>query len=44
LVNAGELALNYQLTVKPQNGIGKLAEVINVYYLNEGVNVETRDD
>ena len=44
LVNAGELALNYQLTVKPQNGIGKLSEVINVYYLNEGVNVETRDD
>lgn len=44
LVNVGELALNYQLSIEPQNGIGKLAEVIDVYYLNEGINVETRDD
>lgn len=44
LVNAGSLALNYQLSIDSQSGIGKLAEVINVYYINDGVNIEKRSD
>lgn len=44
LKNAGDLALNYQLSIDSQNVIGKLAEVINVYYSNEGTNVENRED
>lgn len=44
LKNAGSLALNYKLSIDPQNGIGKLAEVINVYYTSEGVRLDTRDD
>ncbi len=44
LVNAGDLALNYKLSLTPQNGVGKLAEVINVYYAEGGVAVEQRDD
>lgn len=44
LVNAGELALNYKLSLTPQNGVGKLAEVINVYFAEGGVNVEQRSD
>ena len=44
LVNKGNLALNYQLTLTPESGIGKLAEVINVYYSQDGVEVETRED
>lgn len=44
LVNAGELALNYQLTITPTGDVGKLAEVINVFYKNEGVKVENRSD
>lgn len=44
LVNAGDLALNYELTLTPQNGVGKLAEVINVYFAEGGVAVQQRSD
>ena len=44
LVNAGKLALNYKLTLDPQNSVGKLAEVINVYFAEGGVAVEQRSD
>ena len=44
LVNAGDLALNYKLALTPQNGVGKLAEVINVYFAEGGVAVEQRSD
>ena len=44
LVNVGELALNYKLSLTPQNGVGKLAEVINVYFAEGGVAVEQRSD
>lgn len=44
LVNKGDLALNYKLALTPQNGIGKLAEVINVYFAEGGVELDTRED
>ncbi len=44
LVNAGDLALNYKLSLTPQNEVGKLAEVINVYFAEGGVAVEQRSD
>ena len=44
LVNAGALALNYELALTPQNGVGKLAEVINVYFAEGGVPVAQRQD
>lgn len=44
LVNAGDLALNYELTLTPKNGVGKLAEVINVYFAEGAVNLEKRSD
>lgn len=44
LVNAGKLALNYKLSLTPENGVGKLAEVINVYYAEGGVDVKQRSD
>ena len=44
LVNAGSLAINYQLLLTPQTAVGKLAEVINVFYANDGVEVATRAD
>ena len=44
LVNAGDLALNYKLSLTPQNGVGKLAEVINVYYAEGDIPVEQRSD
>lgn len=44
IVNAGSLALNYELSIDPIGEVGKLAEVINVYYANEGVAVEKRAD
>ncbi len=42
--NEGSLALNYQLQITPINGVGKLAEVINVYFANKAVSVEERSD
>ena len=42
--NVGNLALNYQLAIEPQGKVGKLAEVINVYFANEGINIQTRED
>lgn len=44
VVNNGNLALNYDLTLTPQNGVGKLAEVINVYFADSEVEVQTRED
>lgn len=44
IVNAGSLALNYELSIDPIGEVGKLAEVINVYYANEGVAIEKRED
>jgi len=44
IVNKGNLAFNYDLTLTPQNGVGKLAEVINVYFANKEVEVQTRED
>lgn len=44
LVNEGNLALNYQLTLAPQNEVGKLAEVINVHFANEAVALNERED
>ena len=44
LVNVGNLALNYKLTITPQNEVGKLAEVINVYFADEAVEVESAQD
>lgn len=46
LVNVGELAFNYKLSIDPQGSVGKLAEVINVYYANDkdGIAVESRED
>ena len=44
LVNAGKLALNYELSIVPQGEVGKLAEVINVYFAGEGVTLADRSD
>ena len=44
LVNNGNLALNYKLTLTPQGSVGKLAEVINVYFANSAVDVQSRED
>ena len=44
IVNKGNLALNYSLTLTPQNEVGKLAEVINVYFANSEVEVKDRSD
>ncbi len=44
LVNKGNLALNYSLTLAPQNGVGKLAEVINVYFAESEVALQQRSD
>ncbi len=44
IVNNGNLALNYNLTLTPEGEVGKLAEVINVYFANEAVEINTRDD
>ena len=44
LVNAGSLALNYELAITPQGAVGKLAEVINVYFASEAVVLDDRDD
>lgn len=44
LVNKGNLALNYNLALTPTGSVGKLAEVINVFYANDGVKVKDRSD
>ena len=44
LVNNGSLALNYKLTLTPQSGVGKLAEVINVFFADHAVDVQSRED
>lgn len=44
LVNKGNLAMNYKLTLTPQGSVGKLAEVINVFFANKAVDVQSRED
>ena len=44
LVNNGDLAFNYKLNITPQSEVGELAEVINVYFANGGVVLNSRDD
>ncbi|MBQ9768967.1 MAG: hypothetical protein IJW27_02065, partial [Clostridia bacterium] len=44
LVNNGDLAFNYKLNITPQSEVGELAEVINVYFANSGVVLNSRDD
>ncbi len=44
IVNNGSLALNYKLAITPENGVGKLAEVINVYFANSAIPFDDRDD
>jgi len=44
LVNTGSLAMNYKLTLTPQGAVGKLAEVINVYFSNSEVELQERSD
>ncbi len=44
LVNNGNLALNYKLTLESQGGVGKLAEVINVYFAEDEVLLEEHED
>ena len=44
IVNNGNLAMNYKLAIAPQGEVGKLAEVINVYFANEEVDVRNRED
>ncbi len=43
IVNKGSLAFKYQLAITPMGEVGKLAEVINVYYGTDGA-VASRDD
>ena len=44
IVNKGDLAMNYKLTIAPQNEVGKLAEVINVYFADAEVELKDRND
>jgi len=44
LVNAGELALNYDLAIEAQTGVGKLAEVISVYFGEGAIPMNDRAD
>ena len=44
LVNNGSLALNYELAITPEGSVGKLAEVINVYYGEGEVALNDRSD
>ena len=44
LVNKGNLAMNYKLTLTPQGSVGKLAEVINVFFADQAVDVQSRED
>ena len=42
--NEGTLALKYQLTIVPTGEVSKLAEVIDVYYINPAVQLGERAD
>ena len=44
IVNAGSLAFNYKLALTPEGSVGKLAEVINVFVADEGVEFNDRSD
>ncbi len=42
--NEGTLALKYQLAIIPNGEVSKLADVIDVYYIENGAQVATRKD
>ncbi len=44
IVNNGSLALNYKLAITPEGAVGKLAEVINVYFAESAVDLQDRSD
>ena len=44
LVNKGNLALNYDLSIEAQGAVGKLAEVINVYFAVNEDKLNLRSD
>lgn len=44
VVNEGSLALNYNLAITPVGAVGKLADVINVFCVQDGLEVNSRDD
>lgn len=45
LVNAGELALNYQLSIMSEGKVGKLAEVIDVWFVEDATkNIVSREE
>ena len=45
IVNAGSLALNYEIALSPVGTVGKLADVINVYYINDVTeNISSRNE
>jgi len=44
IVNKGDLALNYDLSIEAQGAVGKLAEVINVYYAVNDDKLNLRSD
>ena len=44
IVNNGSLALNYDLSIEAQGAVGKLAEVINVYYAVNDDKLNLRSD
>ena len=44
LVNKGDLALNYDLSIEAQGAVGKLAEVINVYFAVNEDKLNLRSD
>lgn len=44
IVNEGNLALNYEITLESEGSVGKLAEVINVYFSEENEeNITSRE-
>jgi hypothetical protein len=42
--NEGTLALKYQLAIIPRGEVSKLAEVIDVYYIEDATQIATRED
>lgn len=42
--NEGTLALKYQLAIVPTGEVSELAEVIDVYYIEDATQIATRDD
>lgn len=45
IINKGDLAFNYDVTLAPKGAVGKLAEVINVYFMEDvDKNISTREE